>query len=70
MPYYGDSGYVGMIWFSRAKTPLLCRLFLLYALASYVIYTTPDGVSTAIQDGVYAVGAGGQGGLHSTWVTA
>jgi hypothetical protein len=70
MPYYGHSGYVEMIWFSREKHLSFAGYFPLYALASYVVYATPNGVSTAIRGGVYAVGAGGQGGLHPAWVAA
>ncbi|EMS49205.1 hypothetical protein TRIUR3_28670 [Triticum urartu] len=42
----------------------------LYALASYVLYSAPNGVPTAVQGGVYVVGAGGQGGFYPTWVAA
>ncbi|XP_044319213.1 uncharacterized protein [Triticum aestivum] len=44
--------------------------FPLYALASYMVYTTRSGVPTAVQGGVYAVGAGGYGGFYPTWVAA
>ena len=44
--------------------------FPLYALASYVVYATTSGVPTAVQGGVYAVGAGGYGGFYPTWVAA
>jgi hypothetical protein len=35
-----------------------------------VVYATRNGVSTVVQGGVYAVGAGSQGGLHPSWVAA
>ena len=35
----------------------------MYALASYVVYATTSGVPTAVQGGVYAIGAGGYGGF-------
>lgn len=44
--------------------------FSMYALASYVVYATPNGVPTIVQGGVYAVGASGQGGFYPTWVAA
>ncbi|KAM3329058.1 hypothetical protein ACQJBY_026241 [Aegilops geniculata] len=44
--------------------------FPLYALASYVVYASTSGVPTAIQGGVYAVGAGGYGGFYPTWMAA
>ncbi|KAM3195909.1 hypothetical protein ACQJBY_071856 [Aegilops geniculata] len=39
-----------------------------YALASYVVYSAPNGVTIPVQGGVYAVGATGQGGFYPTWV--
>ena len=42
----------------------------MYALASYVVYATTGRAPTAVQDGVYAVGAGGYGGFFPTWVAA
>ena len=42
----------------------------MYALASYVVYATTGGAPTAVQGGVYAVGAGGYGGFYPTWVAA
>ena len=42
----------------------------MYALASYVVYATMSRVSTVVQGGVYAVGAGGYGGFYPTWVAA
>ncbi|XP_044456689.1 protein MET1, chloroplastic isoform X5 [Triticum aestivum] len=42
--------------------------FPVYALATYVVYTTTAGVSTAVHGGVYAIGAGGYGGFFLTWV--
>ena len=44
--------------------------FPLYAFASYVVYATTRGVSTDVQGGVYAVGAGGYGGFCPTWMEA
>ena len=42
----------------------------MYALASYVVYAKTSGVPTAVQGGVYAVGAGGYGVVYPTWVAA
>ena len=42
----------------------------MYALASYVVYAIIGGAPTALQGGVYAVGAGGYGGFFPTWVAA
>ena len=42
----------------------------MYALASYVVYATKGAVPTAVQGGVYAVGAGGYGGFYPTWMAA
>ena len=42
----------------------------MYALASYVVYATTGGAPTAVQGGVYAVGAGGYGVFFPTLVAA
>ena len=57
---HGHFGYVEMIWFSEKNA----SYFPLCALASYVVNATTSGVPTAVQGGVYAVGAGGYGGFY------
>ena len=42
----------------------------MYAFASYVVYATTSGVPTAVQGGLYVVGAGGYGGFYPIWVAA
>ena len=42
----------------------------MYAIATYVVHVTTTGGPTAVQGGVYAVGAGGYGGFYPTWVAA
>ena len=64
MPYYGHFGYVEMTLFLMTKNGFsFAGYFLLYALASYVVYTTTSGVPTVVQGGVYAIGGGGYGGF-------
>ena len=40
----------------------------MYALTLYMDYATTSGVTTVVQGGVYAVGAGGYGDFYPTWV--
>jgi len=40
----------------------------LYALALYVVYSVPNGIT--VQCGVYAVGVGVQECFYPTWVVA
>lgn len=41
---------------------------LLYPLALYVIYATPNRVSIDVQGGVYVVGTGDHEGFYPKWV--
>ena len=70
MPYYGRFAYIKMISFLMINMFPSTGYLPMYALASYVVYATTNGVSTAVQGGVYAVGAGGYRGFYPTWMAA
>ena len=59
-----------MIWFSMKKCFFFAGYFLVYALGTYMVYSTMTGVPTAVHGGVYAIGAGGYGGFFPIWVAA
>ena len=70
----GASALLWSLWLSRndfcffngTHSSLLQVIF--HALASYVVDVKPYGLPAVVQGSVYAIGAGGHKGFHSTWV--